>query len=486
MSIIILNYLKNKNYFILLFITLFIISRVYFISFENNNNSYLDINFNNFFDKLYHHQSTSIGYFILTYFYKSILGNFYTTNNAIIMNSIYSLVSIYLLLKTIKNKNVLTFIIFFIYSILLIPYETWRPFHWDHINLVIISFLIFSYFKFINDKKNYYLLFLSSTLLVLFNSIGIIVFFFILTYIFFIKNLKIKIKLLFLIPIFLILIVMFKNFFISKNFAPTSMGGANLIQRSIHAIGLENYYKMISLNSKKYPEWWLNIHNKIKDKKIKNINTHISVHAHGLLDGPKNRSESFSDLKSSIIQEYKKNNELKKIIDLEESIIKKKINSGIGYNINNIGYYYMTKGKKVFIQACINYPFEMFVGKIGSKGFVLTALQMISHSSLFPRYYESHNVQWNKWLEILNKTFKFVFHILLVCSIFIFFRIIKNKFYNKNIKFYLIICLLTFLFVSLTSIITCCENPRLMVMYSPMIIYICYFNIVNFISFKNI
>ena len=143
MSIIILNYLKNKNYFILLFITLFIISRVYFISFENNNNSYLDINFNNFFDKLYHHQSTSIGYFILTYFYKSILGNFYTTNNAIIMNSIYSLVSIYLLLKTIKNKNVLTFIIFFIYSILLIPYETWRPFHWDHINLVIISFLIF-------------------------------------------------------------------------------------------------------------------------------------------------------------------------------------------------------------------------------------------------------------------------------------------------------------------------------------------------------
>ena len=76
MSVKILNYLKNKNYFILLFITLFIISRVYFISFENNNNSYLDINFNNFFDKLYYHQSTNIGYFILTYFYKSILGNF--------------------------------------------------------------------------------------------------------------------------------------------------------------------------------------------------------------------------------------------------------------------------------------------------------------------------------------------------------------------------------------------------------------------------
>ena len=484
MSVKIFNYFKNKNCYILFFIGLFIISRVCFISFENNNNSYLDINFNNFFDKLYYHQSTSVGYFILTYFYKSILGNFYTTNNAIIINSIYSLISIYLLSKTINNKNVLTFIIFFIYSILLIPYETWRPFHWDHINLVIISFLIFSFSKFINNKKNYYLLLLSSTLLVLFNSIGVLVFFFILTYIFFIGSLKIRTKILFLIPLFLILIVMFKNFFISKNFAPTSMGGANLIQRSIHAIGLENYYKMINFNSEKYPKWWINIHNKIKNKKFKSINTHISIHAHGLSDGPKNRSESFEDLKSILIREYKKNNELKKIIDLEKSIIKK--NSGIGYNINNIGYNYMAEGKKVFIQACINYPFEMFVGKIGSKGFALTALQMISHSSLFPRYYESHNVQWNKWLEILNKIFKLVFHILLACSIFIFFKIIKNKFYNNNVKFYLIICLLTFLFVSITSILTCCENPRLMVMYSPMIIYICYFNMINLINFKNI
>ena len=105
---------------------------------------------------------------------------------------------------------------------------------------------------------------------------------------------------------------MFKNFFISKNFAPTSMGGANLIQRSIHAIGLENYYKMINFNSEKYPKWWINIHNKIKNKKFMSINTHISIHAHGLSDGPKNRSESFEDLKSILIREYKKNNELKK------------------------------------------------------------------------------------------------------------------------------------------------------------------------------
>ena len=107
------------------------------------------------------------------------------------------------------------------------------------------------------------------------------------------------------------------------------MGGANLIQRSIHAIGLENYYEMINLNENKYPKWWLKIHNDIKKKEIKDIDKHASYHAHGLSDGPKKRFESFKYLRSILNTEYKENNKLKKIIDLEEKIIDRKFNSGL-------------------------------------------------------------------------------------------------------------------------------------------------------------
>ena len=483
MSAKIINYIKSKNcYIFLLFIILFISSRVYFINYENNDNFNLNINFDNFFDKLYHHQSTNIGHFFLTYFYKGILGNSYTINNAIIINSVYSLTSIYFLSKIMRKVSMLSFITLSFYSILLIPYEIWRPFHWDHINLVIISFLIYSIFKFINNYKYYYLLLISSTLLILFNSIGFIIFIFVILYIFLLKNITKNIKILFLFPLFLILFIMSKNFILSQNFSPTSMGGANLIQRSIHAIGLENYYEMINLNKNKYPKWWLKIHNDIKRKEIKDIDKHTSYHAHGLSDGPKKRLDSFKYLKLILNSEYKQNNKLKKIIELEEKMIDRKFNSGLGYNIHNIGYYYMSQGKKVFFQSCVNFPMEMFIGKIGSKGFLLTGLQMVSYSSLFPSYYENQYMQWNKWFKIFNTTVKFLLYIILIFSIFIFIKIFKNKIFNQDIQLYFIVSLLTFLFVLVTSILTCCENPRLMIMYSPMIIYISYFNIVFIMS----
>ena len=64
------------------------------------------------------------------------------------------------------------------------------------------------------------------------------------------------------------------------------MGGANLIQRTIHAIGEKNYENLIQINNQKFPSWWKNIHKEIIQKNYdENLgDSRISNLAHGKLD----------------------------------------------------------------------------------------------------------------------------------------------------------------------------------------------------------
>ena len=61
------------------------------------------------------------------------------------------------------------------------------------------------------------------------------------------------------------------------------MGGANLIQRSIHAIGEEKFTEMVKNNKLIFPKWWQLVTNEIlkENKNIENIDFKISKLAHG-------------------------------------------------------------------------------------------------------------------------------------------------------------------------------------------------------------
>ena len=64
------------------------------------------------------------------------------------------------------------------------------------------------------------------------------------------------------------------------------MGGANLIQRTIHAIGENKYKKLIEYKKDIFPSWWISITNEIisQNKKINLVDIRITDLAHGNLD----------------------------------------------------------------------------------------------------------------------------------------------------------------------------------------------------------
>ena len=86
----------------------------------------------------------------------------------------------------------------------------------------------------------------------------------------------------------------------------------------------------------------------------------------------------------------------------------------------------------------------MIIGKLGNKGFVLTAIKMISYGGLFPMYYENEKVYWNILISKLHTILRIL--ILIILSLTPYF-IIKKSNYKKtdtNQLFYLLI--VTFLF----------------------------------------
>ena len=288
-----MSFIINKVY-ISLFLLIFFTKRLLIYTFSNEHFlndtqtfEYLNINFFELF--LFNHTLPN-GHLLL----EKSLSIFPLNFNEIFyfLNLLYSLLfCLFLnnLLKKISNKENIRFYIDFI-STCLLSYETWITHH-DHINLFIFSYWFWSLFNFIYYNKNYNHIIISLVLLNLFYTLGLIFSFLILFFLIIGNSFKIKeinkvqcskLSLVFA----LIFIIFFKNYLSISSFAPTSMGGANLIQRTIHAIGENKYKKLIEYKKDIFPSWWISITNEIisQNKKINLVDIRITDLAHGNLD----------------------------------------------------------------------------------------------------------------------------------------------------------------------------------------------------------
>ena len=265
-------FVTNKIY-IYLFLLIFFTERLLINIFSGNNflnntQTFEYLNFN-FFELFLFNHTIPNGHLLL----EKVLSIFSLNFNEVfyILNVLYSMLFCFFLndiLKKLSNKKNIRFYILILVSTCLLTYETWRVNHHDHINLFIFSYLFWAIFNFILYNKNFNHIIISLVLLNLFYTlafvISLLIFFFLI-----IGNLLniLKTQKVHHIKIFSVLILIFiifsKNYISSSNFAPTSMGGANLIQRTIHAIGENKYKKLIEYRKEIFPAWWVSITNEI-------------------------------------------------------------------------------------------------------------------------------------------------------------------------------------------------------------------------------
>ena len=486
-----MSFIINRVY-IILFLLIFFTKRLLINIFSERNFlsdaqtfEYLS---QNFFELFLFNHTIPNGHLIL----EKIVSIFSLNFNLVFyfLNLSYSLFLCFFLndiLKKLSNKKNTRFYILILVSTCLLTYETWRVNHHDHINLFIFSYLFWAIFNFILYNKNFNHIIISLVLLNFFYTLAF-VFSFLIFFFLIIGNLLniLKTQKVHHIKIFSVLILIFiifsKNYISSSNFAPTSMGGANLIQRTIHAIGENKYKKLIEYRKEAFPTWWISITNEIlsKNKEIHLVDTRIANLAHGSLD---NEILKNFELQKKII---KKNSfldeEISKIVKKDELIIKNNFNFySYGYKQNLISTYYQSFGKSIFLEACKIYPKDLLVGKIGNKGIFLTTLQMSSTGGLLPNYYEKNLKYSNNLINNFNNILRFIIIIILIITPLILIKFIKYRKINKKDFFYLVILLSLLSSIITTSIITCCENPRMLVMQFFIIILLCSMNL-NYLS----
>jgi hypothetical protein len=481
----------NKIYiylFLLIFFTKRLLINIFSgNNFLNNTQTFEYLNFN-FFELFLFNHTIPNGHLLL----EKVLSIFSLNFNEVfyILNLLYSMFFCFFLndiLKKLSNKRIIRFYILILVSTCLLTYETWRVNHHDHINLFIFSYLFWAIFNFILYNKNFNHIIISLVLLNLFYTlafvISLLIFFFLI-----IGNLLnvLKTQKVHYIKIFSVFILIFiifsKNYISNSNFGPTSMGGANLIQRTIHAIGENKYKKLIEYREEIFPAWWVSITNEIlsKNKEIDLVDTRIANLAHGRLDNEILRNFELQKIiikKNSFLDD-----EIWKIIKNDELIIKNNFSFySYGYKQNLISTYYQSFGKSIFLEACKIYPKDLLVGKIGNKGIFLTILQMSSTGGLLPNYYEKNLKYSNNLINNFNNILRLIIIIILIITPLILIKFIKYRKINKKDFFYLVILLSLLSGIITTSTITCCENPRMLVMQFFIIILLCSMNL-NYLS----
>ena len=283
----------------------------------------------------------------------------------------------------------------------------------------------------------------------------------------------------------IIFLIFLKNYLSIAVFSPTSMGGANLIQRTVHAIGEEKYKSLIELKKERFPLWWINITQKIidKNKKIEMVDIRISNLAHGKLD--ENLFLNYENQKKIILNSQKQEVDIHSYIKKDKNILmNKKWLYDYGYKQNLLSTKYQSLGKNIFIEACKLYPKEMIFGKLGNKGIILTTLQMISYGGLLPNYYESDSRYTIKFYSYLYIIFRFLIIFTLLLTPFVFLKRIKFNSLTKKDLFYILLIISLLSVTVITSIITCCENPRMFVMQFYLISILCVMNFDYFLKNK--
>jgi hypothetical protein len=483
------------NFFFFLFFLIFFISRLYYFAklseigyFSYDRNEDID---EHFVDIFFRNNSETNGYLILLkFFYFLFTKNINLSLVFYFFNVSITIISFWFFFDIFKNylNKILLILALSLISYFLIPYEFWRLDHHDHINLFIFTYILWAVHKviFTGKYKNHF--FFSLVLINLFYTLGFVSTFIALILMFFLvikkKIFLIKydyIKILFILC--LIFFTFLKTFLNSHVASTTVMGGANLLQRTLHAIGEDKFSDLVE-NKVILPKGWLNIFNEIKknNQNIDNIDTRISNIAHGTINN--DFLQNFF-IKSNILQINKDNNKIVFIND-SDIFLKKPWIYNFGYRQTLLDTYFQSYSGFIFINALKFYPYEILIGQVGNKGLLLTSAQMLSFTGLFPYYYENQYFYSYTFNILLIKFFNYLFVIIGSISFFLIFKsttkVLKKK--NKKIDiFYLFTNLFLIIHVLFTSLITCCENPRIMIMFFFIIVSVIFLNL-KFIFFK--
>lgn len=471
---------KNK---IIYFLIIFITSRfIIYNNFIDNITINFDLDYKtalneNFLEYLIFYHSLPIGNIILAKNYLYLSNYIEAKTFYYVLNCIYSLLSFFLIFKIYseiyKKIGIINYILLIIFSVAISQYETWRIDHHDHINLFLFTYLIYFFYNYI-FKNNIesttlvsifllFALFYSGSLIILIETMAIII---ILNMI---NKKSFDKKLIFYLIIFIIFngIIILKNFYNLKIIAPTSVMNSVLLQRIHHALGDEKY--KINLEKTKLPGYQKECINEIylNKQNAKNHFEELTLYKCYQNKNKYNYIKIINKLRDFNVEEKLIDQIKKDKNDTENKLWK--LSGGYKEYNERTSHIFNTETKKIFFNSIINYPYETIIGKIGSKGFILTFIQTSYWGAVLPNYYEKYNKinnsiykVLNLILAILNIFFVFYFLFFLVKELLIKknFKILKKKLFQLN----LIILLLIFFFIFINSIITCCENPRMMVM----------------------
>lgn len=502
----------DKNLFsrstkkVILFFTIFFISRyiIYLNSIQQ-----IDINFSqnyiaalsdNFFEYFLYFHSLPLGNILIAKIHLYFVNILDTKTFYYILNCSYSLFSFLIVynlcLKIFKKLNIITYLLLFFYILAIIPYETWRLVHHDHINVLLFTYLIHFFYNFIFLKnKNNYHFFIIFFLFALFYSGSLIILTETLFLIFtlnFIKKRKLENKMI----IYIIIILLINSFFIIKNnynikkLSPTSVMNAVLLQKVHHALGDEKYRNNIEKSD--VPIFLKKCLSNIYLNADKSINYFEDITLYKCFyDNKKNQYnyEMLIDLLTSLNVDKKIINQVKKD-QIEYDTKPWKFSGGYKEYNNRTGHIFQSETKKIYLNSFINYPYEMLIGNIGSKGFLLTFLQTGSWGGLFPNYYEKHLKLDNLIFNILNiflATINIFFILFFIFYSFYELVIKRNYKYLNNNLFQLNAVILVFIigFLFVNASVTCCENPRMTVMIFFLFMTNSLINIISFTSNKN-
>ena len=477
-------YFTNTKKLILFFLIFFISRLIVYFNFIDQTSIGFDKNFlialdNNFLEYFLFFHSLPLGNIIVAKIYLIFSEFLNAETYYYILNCFYSLISFFIIynlyLKLFKKFDTFIYLIFIFYLLAIIPYETWRLAHHDHINIFLFTYLIYFIYNFIflNNKNNYHFIiifilftfFYSSGFLIFIETTILILFFN------FIKKNKLENWMKFFILTVLMInsLILIKNNHNIKSPSPTSVMNAVLLQKVHHALGDEKYRN--NLKKSNLPKFLNKCLSDIYSNKTNSENYFEDITLFKCFyDKQKDHYDyaKIIDILKNFNVDDETINQVRKD-EIERNKKPWKFTGGYKEYNDRTGHIFQSETKKIYLNSFINYPYEMLIGKIGSKGFLLTFIQTGSWGGLFPNYYEKHLKLDNKFFNLINIIFALIniFFILyfIFKSIYKIIIIKENSYLKSNLfQFNLIILFYIIAFLFVNSNVTCCENPRMTVM----------------------
>ena len=477
-------YFTNTKKLILFFLIFFISRLIVYFNFIDQTSIGFDKNFlialdNNFLEYFLFFHSLPLGNIIVAKIYLIFSEFLNAETYYYILNCFYSLISFFIIynlyLKLFKKFDTFIYLIFIFYLLAIIPYETWRLAHHDHINVFLFTYLIYFFYNFIflNNKNNYHFIFIF-ILFSFFYSSGFLIFIettILIIFYNFIKKNKLENWMKFFILIVLILnsLILIKNNYNIKITSPTSVMNAVLLQKVHHALGDEKYRN--NLKKSNLPIFLDKCLSNIYSNKSNSENYFEDITLFKCFYDKEKDQYDYAKI-IVVLKSFNVDNELINQVKkdkIERSTKPWKFTGGYKEYNDRTGHIFQRETKKIYLNSFINYPYEMLVGNVGSKGFLLTFIQTGSWGGLLPNYYEKHLKIDNKFFRLLTISLAFIniifFSYFILKSLYKISIKKELKFLKSNLfQFNLIILIFIIIFIFINSNVTCCENPRMTVM----------------------